>query len=115
MHKYMMEIIIYREDDSQQTIIPLLDTTFVAVSAYQNVELKKLKVINGSYSSPPKIGPWVFSKPDSIPPSTDKSSDQTNGIEEIQQNDTASRLFSFIAYIRPQRMQIVQFDWSVIW
>lgn len=50
MHKYMMEIIIDHEDNSLQTIIPLSNTTFTAVSAYQNIELTQLKIDNNPFA-----------------------------------------------------------------
>lgn len=46
MHKYTMKIVVEQVDSCKKTVIPLPDTTFIAVSAYQNVELIGLKISN---------------------------------------------------------------------
>ena len=46
----MMEIVIDHVKDMQQTIIPLPDTIFIAVSAYQNVDLTQLKIDNNPFA-----------------------------------------------------------------
>ncbi len=50
MHKYVMKLIIDHSDGSNQTVITLPDTTFIAVSAYQNVELTQLKIDNNPFA-----------------------------------------------------------------
>lgn len=44
MHKYIMKIVIDPADGSRQMVIPLPDSIFIAVSAYQNVEITQLKI-----------------------------------------------------------------------
>ena len=43
MHKYVMELVI-KPEDQPEIIIPLPDTEFMAVTAYQNSEVTKLKI-----------------------------------------------------------------------
>lgn len=50
MHKYVMKLIIDHCDGSRQTVITLPDTSFIAVSAYQNVELTQLKIDNNPFA-----------------------------------------------------------------
>ena len=50
MHKYMMEIIVEPANGSDQVIVSLPDTVFVAVSAYQNMELTQLKIDNNPFA-----------------------------------------------------------------
>ena len=50
MHKYVMKLIIDHSDGSHQTVITLPDTAFIAVSAYQNVELTQLKIDNNPFA-----------------------------------------------------------------
>lgn len=50
MHKYMMKIIVDHSNGTNRTVIPLPDTTFIAVSAYQNVELTQLKIDNNPFA-----------------------------------------------------------------
>lgn len=50
MHKYVMEIIVSPIDGSQPTSLLLPETTFVAVSAYQNSEVIKLKIDHNPFA-----------------------------------------------------------------
>ena len=50
MHKYSMEVILHCSDGSPPIVLPLPDTTFIAVSAYQNVELTQLKIDNNPFA-----------------------------------------------------------------
>ncbi len=44
MHKYIMNIIVSQPDTGKKILIPLPETTFIAVTTYHNVELIKLKI-----------------------------------------------------------------------
>lgn len=44
MHKYIMKIVVDPTDGSGATVIPLPESTFIAVSAYQNVAVTQLKI-----------------------------------------------------------------------
>lgn len=51
MHKYTSKLVIEKMGKgSNTTVIPLPDTTFIAVSAYQNVELTQLKIDNNPFA-----------------------------------------------------------------
>lgn len=50
MHKYVLEIIISPTNNSGDTVITLDETTFVAVSAYQNTSLTQLKIDNNPFA-----------------------------------------------------------------
>lgn len=50
MHKYVMEIIVSPTDKSGDTVIRLDETSFVAVSAYQNTNLTQLKIENNPFA-----------------------------------------------------------------
>ena len=54
MHKYAMEIIFTANPGSetaQDIVAPLKYTTFIAVVAYQNVDLINLKIANNPYAN----------------------------------------------------------------
>jgi len=48
MHKYHVEVVIvpYDEARCEKLSFPMYETTFIAVSAYQNADLIKLKIEN---------------------------------------------------------------------
>lgn len=50
MHKYELKLIVSAEDHSTQTVITLPDTVFIAVSAYQNMEVTQLKIDNNPFA-----------------------------------------------------------------
>lgn len=50
MHKYVMEVIVTPQDGSQPTSLLLPETTFIAVSAYQNSEVIKLKIDHNPFA-----------------------------------------------------------------
>ena len=50
MHKYIMKIVIEPADGSEPQVVPLPDSVFIAVSAYQNVELTQLKIDNNPFA-----------------------------------------------------------------
>ena len=53
MHKYVVEIIITPKlggKDPREIVLPIKETTFMAVSAYQNFYLTKLKIDNNPFS-----------------------------------------------------------------
>ena len=50
MHKYIMEIVVTPTDGSEPTTLSLPETTFIAVSAYQNSEVIKLKIDNNPFA-----------------------------------------------------------------
>ncbi len=50
MHKYVVEIIVSPSDGSPDIVTVLEDTTFVAVSAYQNTNLTQLKIRNNPFA-----------------------------------------------------------------
>ena len=50
MHKYVIEIIISPNDGSGDTVTTLKETTFMAVSAYQNTNLTQLKIDNNPFA-----------------------------------------------------------------
>ncbi len=51
MHKYFLEVIVTPVHSSHASIsVPLKDTTFIAVSAYQNMELTQLKIDSNPFA-----------------------------------------------------------------
>jgi len=50
MHKYFMELLITPADGEPTIAIPLKDSHFIAVSAYQNMELTQLKIDNNPFA-----------------------------------------------------------------
>ena len=50
MHKYVAKLIVSPDDGSGDTIQTLTETTFVAVSAYQNTELTQLKIDHNPFA-----------------------------------------------------------------
>lgn len=65
MHKYLIKIIVTpKTDGAQPTVLPLKETTFVAVTAYQNLNLTQLKIDNNPFAK----GFRERSKPALIPP-----------------------------------------------
>ena len=51
MHKYVIELIVPPTDNSgDEEVITLSDTTFVAVSAYQNTNLTQLKIDHNPFA-----------------------------------------------------------------
>ena len=53
MHKYVVEITITPKldgIDQQEISIPIKETTFVAVSAYQNLHLTQMKIDNNPFA-----------------------------------------------------------------
>ena len=50
MHKYVMEVIVSPSHKSGDKVIRLEETTFVAVSAYQNTNLTQLKIENNPFA-----------------------------------------------------------------
>lgn len=50
MHKYVLQIIVSPINNSGDTVLPLEETTFVAVSAYQNTTLTQLKIDNNPFA-----------------------------------------------------------------
>lgn len=50
MHKYVIEIIVNPADGSGDVVSTLKETTFVAVSAYQNTNLTQLKIDNNPFA-----------------------------------------------------------------
>lgn len=73
-----MEIIITCTDGSKPTVIPLESTSFIAVSAYQNQELIKLKINNNPCANAFKhqqnknaAAEEMASKAEDIPPQDD--------------------------------------------
>lgn len=55
MHKYLVEIVIVPYNTSRRATyselsFPLEDTTFLAVSAYQNLDLTQLKIDNNPFA-----------------------------------------------------------------
>ena len=55
MHKYHVEIVVVpynqtRTSTCEELPFPLLETTFIAVSAYQNLDLTKLKIDNNPFA-----------------------------------------------------------------
>ena len=54
MHKYVVEIIFTANpgnETSQDIVVPLKYTTFIAVVAYQNFDLIDLKIANNPYAN----------------------------------------------------------------
>ncbi len=51
MHKYFLEVIVVPAHSSHASIsVSLKDTTFIVVSAYQNVKLTQLKIDNNPFA-----------------------------------------------------------------
>jgi len=50
MHKYSMELLLEPADGGDTTALPLEDTQFIAVSAYQNMELTQLKIDHNPFA-----------------------------------------------------------------
>ncbi len=50
MHKYLVQLILSPVDGSGDSIVSLTDTTFMAVSAYQNTALTQMKIDNNPYA-----------------------------------------------------------------
>jgi len=50
MHRYIMEIIVSPIDGSDSFVLPLPETMFIAVSAYQNSEVIKLKINHNPFA-----------------------------------------------------------------
>lgn len=50
MHKYIMKIVVALADGSNRIVITIPDTNFIAVSAYQNMELTQLKIDNNPFA-----------------------------------------------------------------
>lgn len=97
MHKYMLEIVIDPlTDGSHQITLPLPDTTFIAVSAYQSSELIKLKITNNPFANAFKHQ----IKRNTLPPSpvSDEGSATYSAEELFQIEDSVS--FIEDTYIR---------------
>ncbi len=50
MHQYVMTIVISSIDNGDSIAVSLPETTFIAVSAYQNSEVIKLKIDNNPFA-----------------------------------------------------------------
>ena len=73
MHKYVLNIVISQSDTGRKTVIPLPETTFIAVTTYHNVELIKLKIAENPtifYEPFEEIEPTSKSSQPLSPPTT---------------------------------------------
>ena len=50
MHKYVIQLVLSPLDSSGDHVISLPDTTFVAVTAYQNTNLTQMKIDNNPFA-----------------------------------------------------------------
>jgi len=93
MHKYSLEVVIYSPANLTPPIrVPLPDTTFIAVPAFQNVEFMKTKLLLGdpSNTEPPKPDPWTSRLNDTdsgSPLATDDGSGASEGFTEESSPD----------------------------
>ena len=50
MHKYSMEVVVRDDSTGSETSIEIPETTFIAVTAYQNTKLTQLKIDNNPFA-----------------------------------------------------------------